>query len=47
MEPGNLQNKLKLLFEKMSEPNFVLDNYYADSLLNKLGNNDAGHYLLS
>lgn len=33
-----MQNKLKLLFEKLLEPNYVLNSYYADGLINKLTN---------
>ncbi|PZC82243.1 uncharacterized protein LOC110372088 isoform X1 [Helicoverpa armigera] len=33
-----LQNKMKLLFDRLTEPNYVLDNYYADSLITKLSN---------
>lgn len=41
MEPGSIQNKLKLLFEKIAEPGYVLNNYYVDTLLTKLKSNDA------
>ncbi|CAH0579481.1 unnamed protein product [Chrysodeixis includens] len=30
------QNKTKLLFEKLVEPNYVLNSYYADGLINKI-----------
>ncbi|KAJ8728372.1 hypothetical protein PYW08_016757 [Mythimna loreyi] len=36
MECVKIQNKIKLLFEKLTEPNYVLDNYYADGLITKL-----------
>lgn len=36
MESVKIQNKIKLLFKKVTEPNYVLDNYYADGLMNKL-----------
>ncbi|XP_075973890.1 integrator complex assembly factor Brat1-like [Anticarsia gemmatalis] len=38
MECAKIQNKLKLLFEKLAEPNYVMDNYYVDGLINKLSN---------
>lgn len=42
------QNKTKLLFEKLVEPNYVLNSYYADGLLNKLSQcTDPGKSYLS
>ncbi|XP_035433328.2 uncharacterized protein LOC118264799 [Spodoptera frugiperda] len=38
MECVKIQNKIKLLFEKLTEPNYVLDSYYADGLITKLSN---------
>ncbi|CAH2980063.1 unnamed protein product [Chilo suppressalis] len=38
METPRIQNKLKLLFEKISEPGYVMANFYADSLIDKLSN---------
>lgn len=43
MEGVRIVNKLKLLFEKILEPNYVMNTYYADSLINKLtSNSDPG-----
>uniref|UniRef100_A0A1E1W3R1 BRCA1-associated ATM activator 1 n=1 Tax=Pectinophora gossypiella TaxID=13191 RepID=A0A1E1W3R1_PECGO len=36
METVLVQNKIKLLFEKMSAPGYIMNNYYADGLINKL-----------
>ncbi|CAH0750609.1 unnamed protein product [Diatraea saccharalis] len=36
MEMSRIQNKLKLLFEKITQPDYVMNNYYADGLINKL-----------
>ncbi|KAG7302508.1 hypothetical protein JYU34_012422 [Plutella xylostella] len=36
IDPGNIANKIKLLFQKIADPNYILDNYYADGLINKI-----------
>ncbi|XP_028162618.1 uncharacterized protein LOC114354432 [Ostrinia furnacalis] len=38
MESVRTQNKLKLLFEKLQQPNYVMNSYYADSFINKISN---------
>ncbi|KAJ0177423.1 hypothetical protein K1T71_007432 [Dendrolimus kikuchii] len=38
MEGVRIQNKIKLLFEKIVEPNYEMNNYYVDGLINKLSN---------
>lgn len=44
MEGVRIVPKLKLLFAKLVEPNYVMNNYYADSLINKLSNySDPGN----
>lgn len=46
MEALRTQNKLKLLFEQILEPGYVMNNYYADGLINKLSNcSDPGTLL--
>lgn len=41
MEDDNLQGKLRLLFQKILEPNYVMNNYYSDGLINKLREKDS------
>lgn len=36
MECVRIQNKIKLLFKKILEPNYEMNNYYVDGLINKL-----------
>lgn len=44
MEAVRIQNKIKLLFEKIIEPNYEMNNYYVDGLINKLSNcSDPGN----
>ncbi|CAH2037076.1 unnamed protein product, partial [Iphiclides podalirius] len=40
MENALIQSKVKLLFEKILEPNYVMDNYYADNLFIKINGTD-------
>ncbi|CAK1596487.1 unnamed protein product [Parnassius mnemosyne] len=40
MENALIQSKVKLLFEKILEPNYVMDNYYADNLFIKINSSD-------
>lgn len=42
METALLQNKVKQLFEKVLQPNYVMDNYYADNLCVKISSSDPG-----
>lgn len=46
MEYVLVQNKVKLLFEKISEPHYVMNNYYADHFFTKINCDDPGKYLL-
>lgn len=46
MDFGILQNKVKLLFHVIAKPDYILNNYYVDSLLNKLNSDDAGKFYL-
>lgn len=38
MEYVQTQNKIRLLFRKILEPGYVMDNYYADQLIDKMRN---------
>ncbi|XP_013172446.1 PREDICTED: uncharacterized protein LOC106121356 [Papilio xuthus] len=40
MENAKIQSKVKLLFEKILKPHYVMDNYYADNLFIKINNTD-------
>lgn len=45
MEHIAIQNKLKILLEKVIEPGYVMNNYYADGLINKLSScTDSGMF---
>lgn len=41
-----VQNKVKLLFEKISEPQYVMNNYYVDHFFIKINSNDPGKCIL-
>ncbi|KAG6452134.1 uncharacterized protein LOC115444825 [Manduca sexta] len=36
MEKGQVRDKMRLLFKKLAEPNYVMSNYYADRFINML-----------
>ncbi|XP_068631765.1 uncharacterized protein [Battus philenor] len=40
MENAVIQSKVKLLFDKVLKPNYVMDNYYADNLFIKINGSD-------
>ncbi|XP_026498986.2 uncharacterized protein LOC113402857 [Vanessa tameamea] len=40
MENVVIQNKLKILFEKISDPKYVMNNYYADHFFIKINSSD-------
>lgn len=42
MENALIQSKVKLLFEKIVEPSYVMDNYYADNLFIKINSSGPG-----
>lgn len=44
--PTLVQNKVKLLFEKISEPQYVMNNYYVDHFFIKINSNDPGKCIL-
>lgn len=38
MDSHRIQNKIKLLFEKLAEPDYVMNNYYVEGFINRLSN---------
>lgn len=44
MENVLIQNKVKLLFERISEPQYVMNSYYADHFFTKINCADPGKY---
>lgn len=42
METSLIQNKVKLLFKKISEANYVMNSYYADHFFIKINSDDPG-----
>ncbi|XP_045497369.1 uncharacterized protein LOC123695537 [Colias croceus] len=40
MENAIIVNKVKLLFEKIIEPGYIMDKYYADNFFTKINSND-------
>lgn len=44
MEGVRIRNKLKLLFSQIVESGYVMNNYYADGVINKISNcSDPGN----
>ncbi|XP_072931686.1 uncharacterized protein [Epargyreus clarus] len=40
LEHATVQNKLRLLFQKIAQPNYVMDSYYVDNFFNKISCSD-------
>lgn len=42
MENAQIVTKLKLLFERIAQPGYIMDHHYADNFFIKLGSSDPG-----